>query len=383
MRVLHVHPWGPCHPIRSGADAVAANQLAYFASRGWEVHHLTGQASDDAVEALRREVPSLASITELPVALKGHLRHNLLEFVSLRRHPALQSILSRSYDVVFTNYVFTAPLLDLATRSRRRILETVDILADGWSVFEEGVAGDRNPGKIAATRAYLRRVEADLYTLFDRVVFLSRADHEAAQRAGVTNGCFIPPHVPDESVSGTQALAPTDLLFVGSAYPPNRDGIDWFYHSVFLPHLRPMGTTLTIIGSVCRLIDMREDPQVRLIPFLEGSLAPAYAATKLALVPIFEGTGVAIKTIEALGFGAAIYTTPVGARGLPDIGDAMIIDPMKPDPAATASAILALVSDPARRERLSEAARRAYEAHFSRDVYDRRLTTMFTQLGLL
>ena len=44
-----------------------------------------------------------------------------------------------------------------------------------------------------------------------------------------------------------------------------------------------------------------------MVPEVEGSLDDLYAATKVAVAPVFEGTGLSIKTLEGLAMGRAGY----------------------------------------------------------------------------
>jgi hypothetical protein len=46
------------------------------------------------------------------------------------------------------------------------------------------------------------------------------------------------------------------------------------------------------------------------------NLRPLYAAARLVVVPLLEGTGVSIKTLEAITFGKPVLATAMGLRGL-------------------------------------------------------------------
>jgi glycosyltransferase involved in cell wall biosynthesis len=79
----------------------------------------------------------------------------------------------------------------------------------------------------------------------------------------------------------------------------------------------------------------------------------AYAKTWIAVNPVHAGTGLAIKSIEALGFAIPLVTTRTGARGLLDTGSAGFLCIPDHDAEAMAAAIVSLLCNEAARTRLS------------------------------
>jgi glycosyltransferase involved in cell wall biosynthesis len=82
---------------------------------------------------------------------------------------------------------------------------------------------------------------------------------------------------------------------------------------------------------------------------------------RIAIVPIFRGAGVSVKIAEAWRAGCAVVSTPVGARGYHAL-EAMVVETSA---ASLARAILAVLEDPQRRERLALAGRQHFEEHYS------------------
>lgn len=107
---------------------------------------------------------------------------------------------------------------------------------------------------------------------------------------------------------------PDRLLFVGSANHINMDGLSWFIETVFpqLRKLRP-NIELDVVGQSA--IKTASSPGLNLIgPVAE--LAPHYQRATLVINPLRFGTGLKIKTIEALAHGKPLVTTSIGAAGL-------------------------------------------------------------------
>jgi glycosyltransferase involved in cell wall biosynthesis len=124
---------------------------------------------------------------------------------------------------------------------------------------------------------------------------------------------------------------------------------------------------VAVIGSVCHQLDF-DDAYVTRFPRVD-SIAAYYAAAKVCIVPIFEGTGLSIKTLEGLAMGRAMVVTPVGARGLDDGANAYVKVDMKASPRQTAEAILDLLTNPLRRKRLELAAAAYILRCFGREAY--------------
>jgi glycosyltransferase involved in cell wall biosynthesis len=81
-------------------------------------------------------------------------------------------------------------------------------------------------------------------------------------------------------------------------------------------------------------------------------VADAYAKSDLVVVPIRFGTGLKIKTIEAMGRGLPTVSTTVGAEGLEEAHESALM--IADSPAQFTAAILRLLQDETERRRLSE-----------------------------
>jgi glycosyltransferase involved in cell wall biosynthesis len=180
---------------------------------------------------------------------------------------------------------------------------------------------------------------------------------------------YVPRWCPPPADAGDEPAATTyDLLIVASANPINRAGIDWFYRHVFVRHLWRHGVRLAIAGGVCGMLDIA-DANVTLLGVVDGSLAPVYRSAAVVVAPIFEGSGLSIKTVEALAMGKAVVGTPAAARGLDPRSGAFVTLEMKADPEATADAILGLLADPHERRALGQKASAYAEREFGREVF--------------
>ena len=114
-----------------------------------------------------------------------------------------------------------------------------------------------------------------------------------------------------------------DLLFIGYSNIYNYNSIIWFYENV-LP-LLDKKTKLYIVGKVGGMI--RENDNVLYNKMLEDNvvfidyaedLDELYAKTKIAIVPMFGGTGMKVKTVSAMSYGTPIVGTLAAVDGFAD-----------------------------------------------------------------
>src|SRR5262249_52560418 len=89
-------------------------------------------------------------------------------------------------------------------------------------------------------------------------------------------------------------------------------------------------------------------------------LAPWYASAQVVALPTVEGTGIGIKTVEAMAAGVAIVATTLAYRGLP----AKWHTPAPPidNAGAFAKELIAICRNRKARDARREATRRAYAA---------------------
>jgi glycosyltransferase involved in cell wall biosynthesis len=124
------------------------------------------------------------------------------------------------------------------------------------------------------------------------------------------------------------------------------------------------------------------DAFVTLLPEVEGDLTELYASAKVVIAPLFEGIGVARKTLEALALGRAAVVTPLAARGCDETADACAVLDMRAQPRLTADAILQLLSSPERRTALEQTAMACARRSLSRERYFSAVDRVLTSLGI-
>jgi glycosyltransferase involved in cell wall biosynthesis len=116
------------------------------------------------------------------------------------------------------------------------------------------------------------------------------------------------------------SLDSIDLLFVGNYTEPNLRAIQWFFEQVW-PLIAARGYKLKIIGAIDVLVrkSLPEIYQAFSSHFVGpvADLVPYYHVARCVIAPMVSGTGISIKTIEALGLNKPFVGTSKAFRGMP------------------------------------------------------------------
>lgn len=159
------------------------------------------------------------------------------------------------------------------------------------------------------------------------------------------------------------------LLFVGGfAHTPNADGVLWFVKEIYPLIRERLNIPFYIVGSkATEEIKALEQPGNGVIVkgfVSEEELERLYAACRIVVVPLRYGAGVKGKVVEAIYNGAPVVTTSVGAEGIPQVEEVLVVEDR---PERFAQAVVSLYEDPSRCRELCEKTQEYIRAHFSLD----------------
>ncbi len=205
------------------------------------------------------------------------------------------------------------------------------------------------------------KYERKILPQFDVVVCYS--DRDRKELAGMVPGAHfavVPPILGQAAgvvpVAHCEALPPK-ILFAGNfMHPPNLDAVVRLAREIF-PSVRTRcpGTILQIAGeSPPRAVRAFAGPDIEITGRVPD-MKPLLAAASVVAIPLRSGSGVRIKTIEALCAGKAVIATALAAEGLP-VRDSHEFVRAETD-TDFAEGITALLQDPARRAALGAQAR--------------------------
>jgi polysaccharide biosynthesis protein PslH len=320
----------PTHPSTTGASARVRHMAEGLLSLGHEVHFLhlqqTLRTADTAMQGYWHErLHAFRSLSPASFISRG--RRKLVRLVGKTFHLNLpvdsyfdpeagrymHSLLtSGGFDVVILSYVFYSRLFESTPGAVRKLIDTHDVFSDRFRLYREhGQANEFfSTGKAEEKKALDRS---------DGVLAIQEwdADHfrSLTARPVVVVGHLAAP-LADAPLAGPAESARA-LLFVGGPMGINVHAITWFIDRV-LPTVRRRvpDAELWLVGGIGSRIGSRA-ACVRRFGFVDA-LGDLYRRAAVVINPQQFGTGLSIKSVDALLHGRPLVTTGSGARGLED-----------------------------------------------------------------
>ncbi len=281
----------------------------------------------DYREKTRIELPytdlGLNPLTALYCLITGKSFH-AYRFNSNSWLKPLGKILSdEQFDIIQIETLFMAPALDvIKKKSKAKVVLRAHNVE--YLIWKRVYLSATNPVRrwyLNHLWKTLRNFEKEMLPQFDGIVPITSQDAELIRKNGISIPIkAIPFGLQASKIATTTAPLPdTPIAFhIGSMdWIPNQEGIKWLIEEVW-PRVK-----MRIPDAILRLAG-RNMPQWLLkmeVPGLEvvGEVADAkefLLQGTVMVVPLFSGSGIRIKIIEALAHGKAVITTSIGAEGI-------------------------------------------------------------------
>ncbi len=225
--------------------------------------------------------------------------------------------------------------------------------------------------------AQVKRYEGSLLGKVDHVLAVTEMDRSAllaAFDANARKGVRRAPITVVPIAVDTQKQQPVhrrhgsrNIVTLGTLhYPPNADGIRWFFNEVFpLIRRRVPDATLTIIGKnpPRDFLDLgtREPKSIRITGYVPA-LGPWLEKAALMVVPVRAGGGMRVRILEAFAFAMPVVTTTIGLEGIQaECGKDVLIADSAQD---FADCVVELLENDAMQAELALCGRHLAETHY-------------------
>jgi glycosyltransferase involved in cell wall biosynthesis len=263
------------------------------------------------------------------------------------------------FDTVIVEYILLSQVLLGLPASVHKIIDTHDVFADRHDRIQ------RVPKRFrwfSATReeevTALRRAHVVLAIQDDEADYFRSVEVDRV----ITVGHLAKQIRPVGEPSGAPAV-----MIIGSDNPNNRYGL-----SVFLRRAWPLvraevpDARLRLVGRISGTV-AGEHPGLERLGVIDDTAA-AYEQGHVVVNPVLEGTGLPIKSIEALMHGKALVATPWAARPLRDgWGTALLAADTCEE---IADRVIRLLKESETRRKLSAAALRYAESYAERQIHN-------------
>lgn len=369
--------------VQPGADFLKAGEPLFPAS----IRVISLADEPDMQSFLHFFLPARFANSILARVIRRSRKAKANDFL-LKAYPALRSVLStRTYDaVVYENIeglVFLKDIIQRRNRTALHLLDAHNVDSSLWlqyAAIEQSEDLEIYARNALATEKRLQFLTDHVFTCSEQDAVIFRNLNNGQLRTTVVpNGVDVENKPFDESA--TKALIP-EIIFCGalSTYP-NKEGLLWFYESVY-PIIQTKFPTirLTVVGQIkdeTPFLKLKEDPSVR----FEGPVAsvqPYYKRCSVSIVPLLSGSGTRLKILEAMSMGNPVVSTTKGAEGIiyEDGRHLLIAD----DAIVFAEKVIYLLQQPAVFHALRSAARELVEQMYDWRIIGKKMGVKIGQL---
>lgn len=334
QRLLHVIPYDKFVPPQNGG-ALRCYHLCKELSKHFEVTLLTFQdkttfhkydLGNVNIINPNKKIEFKGIFNRLSNALKYRFYLKTFkgpaEATILGFYPVLKQLSkNQSFDYVLMEHLSSIAL----GKALKQFFPTAIRLADQHNIDNVLYRQNNDLSNKQYLKSYrlLKQQEEEIYKKADYILACSDYDLNALKVLNknkiygfvVPNGTVL-----NSNTTILSTIKKPSILFCGSLdYPPNKNGLIWFYHQVW-PKLKKSveNITLTVIGrnGQDKAYDLlKEDLQINFIGEVEV-VAPYYLESHIAIVPLLEGSGTRLKILEAMSFGVPVISTRKGAEGI-------------------------------------------------------------------
>lgn len=265
----------------------------------------------------------IKAIPALKNLLFSNTSYNLERFRNLElAHEIALLIRQNGYELVQAESIFALALIEpvLDRLQVPVVLRAHNVEHVIWKRMADSAS---NPVVAFYLRVMSNRLKHDEQRLMARVqgvVAISEHDLEHFKAHGYT-GKSVVAGIPALRILDATAKHPTDqnqLFHLGSMdWLPNQEGVSWFLDTVW-PQLsaRFPDMKLTLAGKAMPDVIRNRTANNLVVEHAENA-ADFMLSHGMMIVPLRSGGGIRAKIIEGLGLGRIIFSTSVGAEGIP------------------------------------------------------------------
>jgi glycosyltransferase involved in cell wall biosynthesis len=330
LQILNRVPW----PLKDGGSIGYYNFIKGYHDAGCEVTVAAMNTTKHYVAALPDELKNIAGwhtvdidnrVKLMPALLNlfSMRSYNIERFISAEFEQILRDLLSKqTFDVIIFESLFVAPYIDLvrSNSSALLVLRQHNVEHMIWQTLAEA---ERNPVKKWYLKLLAKRLlkfEQQQLNKVDAITTVTE-DDAAVFRAmgcekpigsfplGITIAKSNKPHAAPEIPS---------VFHIGSMeWLPNQEAVRWFIEEVWGEVLmRHPDLNFYVAGrGMPESFKKFEADNIHMIGEVDDA-AEFMQQKQIMIVPLFSGSGIRVKILEAMAQGKAIISTTLGAQGI-------------------------------------------------------------------
>jgi len=314
-------------PANSGDTLRLRNLLRFFKKQGYETicifkghfdKHAVVSDSKGLIDDVyfSSDYRNLFTKLDKPFKLLKLIQNNNAKayFADLHLRLAVKEVYAKHKpDVVVAEYIFLASYLKNVPKNVLKIIDTIDVFArKAEEVCKHGV-----DFPLACTEAEERKYLLNGDVLMgiqpdETKILADMVPERRVINVGVDMPCNISSDMDKEDIGNAR-----NILIVAGGNPNNVHGVNQFLTDSW-PKIYKTNSnvSLRVVGPVCKHIPKELVSNGVDLAGVVDDLSLEYRRADIVVNPVVAGTGLKIKTIEAMSYGKPIVSTPNGIEGI-------------------------------------------------------------------
>lgn len=338
MKILQLCKKFP-YPAKDGESIAVLQMSKALTTNGCEVSLLAMNTTRHFVNLNKGLPPELNYYKEVDyVSVDNRIRlmdafknlfrkesYHISRFISEEYSKRLIEILKKKeFDVIQLETLYLAPFLPVIKKYSNAliVLRAHNIEHEIWSRIASQVRFIPKKLYLHYLSNKLKKYEIAALNEYDFLVAITERDLTHFKSLGYKNGCIASPVGFDLSQYHANYDAfskPMAISFIGSLdWMPNSEAVRWFLTNVWPQiHKRFPDLQFHFAGrNAPHDLAFTNTPQVFYHP--EVADAKQFMLNyPVLIVPIFAGSGIRVKILEAMALGRVVITTSIGLEGIP------------------------------------------------------------------
>jgi glycosyltransferase involved in cell wall biosynthesis len=340
------------------------------------------QATNLEMEFINLSVNPFAAFINLFTSRSYHVQR----FITQGMRKKISSILqNEGFDIIQLETLYLVPYINIIRKysDGKIILRAHNV---EHLIWERIMTNCRNPLKrLYLKHLYLtlKKFELTAINRVDGIAAITKKDADTLAQMGCRGPVIgVPFGIKPDDYKGHSEIQPEapSLFHIGSMnWTPNLEGIQWFLEKAWdrihreMPALR-----LYLAGRMMPswLLNARY-PNVQVIGEVDDALL--FMRSKwIMIVPLFSGSGIRIKIIEAMAAGKPVITTTIGAEGIDCTAGKNILIADTAD--EFCETVKQCISDPDRCRKIGENAEELIRKEYDNQLIINKLTGFYRRI---
>lgn len=316
--ILYFSPF-PSHPASHGNQTTIQKFGLHLQSRGYKVHFVllsSHMYSDTDLQDMINcwDTFDLIKTSHFPSCNGEVIRYDGWYVPGIGEQIASLCI-KHSIDIAICSYIFQSRMLDYIPSYILKVIDTHDQFTNRYSILD-------GLGKPREFFSCTREEEGQYLSRAD--ICLARRDEESHYFDSISEAlAYTVPHIEEPNYLAKASGCLKKVGLVASSNLINLDIIVSFLAELIQQKADNWGFEVYIAGEVKMLMD-EDDPQhCQLLSHPDiafkgyvDSIKDFYDEVDLVVCPIMSGTGINVKTVQALAYGMPLLATKHASKGI-------------------------------------------------------------------